>query len=44
MTLGAFGVIIALRTADRAVETVEDLAGVGWHAARCPPWRWRSAC
>ncbi len=29
MTLGAFGVIIGLRTADRAVETVEDLAGLG---------------
>jgi NADH-quinone oxidoreductase subunit N len=29
MTLGAFGVIIALRTADRSVETVEDLAGLG---------------
>ncbi len=29
MTLGAFGVIIGLRTADRDVETVEDLAGLG---------------
>jgi len=29
MTLGAFGVIIGLRTADRGVETVEDLAGLG---------------
>ena len=29
MTLGAFGVIIALSTADRPVETVEDLAGLG---------------
>ena len=29
MTLGAFGVIIALRTGDRPVETVEDLAGLG---------------
>ena len=29
MTLGAFGVIIGLRTADRAVETVDDLAGLG---------------
>jgi NADH-quinone oxidoreductase subunit N len=29
MTLGAFGVIIGLRTADRPVETVDDLAGLG---------------
>jgi NADH-quinone oxidoreductase subunit N len=29
MTLGAFGVIIGLRTPDRAVETVDDLAGLG---------------
>ena len=29
MTLGAFGVIIGLGTADRGVETVEDLAGLG---------------
>ncbi|MGD0044212.1 MAG: NADH-quinone oxidoreductase subunit N [Isosphaeraceae bacterium] len=29
MTLGAFGVIIGLRTAGRGVETVEDLAGLG---------------
>ena len=29
MTLGAFGAIIGLRTADRPVETVEDLAGLG---------------
>jgi NADH-quinone oxidoreductase subunit N len=28
MTLGAFGVIIALRIGDRPVETVEDLAGL----------------
>jgi NADH-quinone oxidoreductase subunit N len=29
MTLGAFGVIIALQTADRPVETIDDLAGLG---------------
>ncbi len=29
MTLGAFGVIIALSTPDRPVETVDDLAGLG---------------
>jgi NADH-quinone oxidoreductase subunit N len=29
MTLGAFAVIIALRIADRDVETVDDLAGLG---------------
>lgn len=29
MTLGAFGVIIGLRTMDRAVETVDELAGLG---------------
>ena len=29
MTLGAFGVIIALRTRDRSVETVDDLSGLG---------------
>jgi NADH-quinone oxidoreductase subunit N len=29
MTLGAFGVIIALRLDDRPVETVDDLAGLG---------------
>jgi NADH-quinone oxidoreductase subunit N len=29
MTLGAFGVIIGLRTADHPVETVDDLAGLG---------------
>ena len=34
MTLGAFGVIIALRIGDRPVEKVEDLAGVGW----TQPW------
>ena len=30
MTLGAFGVILALRTADREVETVDELAGLGF--------------
>ncbi len=30
MTLGAFGVFIALRIGDRPVQTVSDLAGVGW--------------
>jgi NADH-quinone oxidoreductase subunit N len=30
MTLGAFGAIIALRTADREVETVDELAGLGF--------------
>ncbi len=30
MTLGAFGVIIALRIGDRPVEKVEEMAGVGW--------------
>jgi NADH-quinone oxidoreductase subunit N len=30
MTLGAFGVLIALRIGDRPVQTVQDLAGVGW--------------
>ena len=34
MTLGAFGVIIALRIGDRPVQTVTDLAGVGW----TQPW------
>ena len=29
MTLGAFGVIIALSTPERPVETVDDLAGLG---------------
>ena len=29
MTLGAFGVIIALRTKDRSVETIDDLTGLG---------------
>src|SRR4029434_129625 len=29
MTLGAFGVIIALRIGQRPVETIEDLAGLG---------------
>ncbi|MGO9597549.1 MAG: NADH-quinone oxidoreductase subunit N [Isosphaeraceae bacterium] len=30
MTLGAFGVIIALRTTDREVETVDELSGLGF--------------
>jgi NADH-quinone oxidoreductase subunit N len=30
MTLGVFGVILALTFADRPVERVDDLAGVGW--------------
>ncbi len=30
MTLGTFGVFIALRIGDRPVQTVSDLAGVGW--------------
>ena len=30
MTLGAFGVIVALSTPERPVETVEDLAGLAW--------------
>lgn len=30
MTLGAFGVIIALSTPKRPVETVEDLSGLAW--------------
>jgi NADH-quinone oxidoreductase subunit N len=30
MTLGAFGVIIALDRPERPVETVDDLAGMGW--------------
>ena len=30
MTLGAFGVIIALSTPERPVETVDDLAGLAW--------------
>ncbi len=34
MTLGTFGVIIALRIGDRPVQTVTDLAGVGW----TQPW------
>ena len=34
MTLGAFGVIIALSTPERPVETVDDLAGLG----RTHPW------
>jgi NADH-quinone oxidoreductase subunit N len=34
MTLGTFGVILALRFQDRPVETVDDLAGVGWSQ----PW------
>jgi NADH-quinone oxidoreductase subunit N len=34
MTLGAFGVFIALRIGDRPVQTVSDLAGVGW----TQPW------
>ena len=43
MTLGAFGVIIALSTPERPVETVDDLAGLGrTHPRR--RWRWRSAC
>jgi NADH-quinone oxidoreductase subunit N len=29
MTLGAFGVVIALRTTDRPVETIDDLSGLG---------------
>lgn len=29
MTLGAFGVILALNTGDRPVETVDDMAGLG---------------
>src|SRR5262249_47050899 len=29
MTIGAFGVVILLSTRDRAVETVDDLAGLG---------------
>jgi NADH-quinone oxidoreductase subunit N len=29
MTLGAFGVILALKTKDRPVETIDDLAGLG---------------
>jgi NADH-quinone oxidoreductase subunit N len=31
MTLGAFGAIIALRTKDRSVETIDDLSGLGVH-------------
>jgi NADH-quinone oxidoreductase subunit N len=34
MTLGAFGVIAMLRIGDRPVETVRQLAGVGW----TQPW------
>jgi NADH-quinone oxidoreductase subunit N len=34
MTLGAFGVIIALSTPEHPVETVDDLAGLGWSR----PW------
>jgi NADH-quinone oxidoreductase subunit N len=34
MTLGAFGVIIALRIGDRPVESVRQLAGLGW----TQPW------
>jgi NADH-quinone oxidoreductase subunit N len=34
MTLGTFGAIIALEFKDRPVETVEDLAGVGWSRPR----------
>ncbi len=34
MTLGAFGAMIALRIGDRPVESVNDLAGVGW----AQPW------
>ncbi len=34
MTLGAFGVLIALRIGDRPVESVDDLAGAGW----AQPW------
>ena len=30
MTLGAFGVIIALSTSERPVETIDDLAGLFW--------------
>ncbi len=30
MTLGAFGVISALKIKGRGVETVDDLAGLGW--------------
>jgi len=30
MTLGLFGGLISLRFKDRAVETVDDLAGLGW--------------
>jgi NADH-quinone oxidoreductase subunit N len=30
MTLGAFGVIIALRIGDRPVESIRQLAGLGW--------------
>jgi NADH-quinone oxidoreductase subunit N len=34
MTLGTFGVILMLRVGDRPVETVRQLAGVGW----TQPW------
>ena len=30
MTLGAFGVMIALSTPDRPIETIEDLSGLAW--------------
>jgi NADH-quinone oxidoreductase subunit N len=34
MTLGTFGAIMALRFKDRPVETIDDLAGLGWSQ----PW------
>ena len=34
MTLGAFGVIIGLRSGDRRVEAIRQLAGLGW----TQPW------
>ena len=37
MTLGAFGVIIALSTPERPVETVDDLAGLGSDPAAAGP-------
>jgi NADH-quinone oxidoreductase subunit N len=30
MTLGAFGAFVALRTEGRPVQTIDDLAGIGW--------------
>ncbi len=35
MTLGAFAVILGMRRGDRYVETVDELAGMGW----THPWR-----